>query len=99
MVESGHALGTLCVIDHEPRQLTGHQQEAFGILSKAVVAQLELRRYREDMDAAEKLLSMCAWCRSIRTPDGDWQPLHEYISDSVPVSHGMCPDCMKASIE
>ncbi|HEY0191503.1 MAG TPA: ATP-binding protein [Kofleriaceae bacterium] len=40
----GHALGSLCVIDHEPRVLTATQQEAMALLARQVVLSLELRR-------------------------------------------------------
>jgi two-component system cell cycle sensor histidine kinase/response regulator CckA len=40
----GHALGALCVMDQVPRTLTGDQLTALSALSRAVVAQLELRR-------------------------------------------------------
>src|SRR6478672_527927 len=36
----GHALGTLCVIDHKPRELTADQASALRALSHQVVAQL-----------------------------------------------------------
>src|SRR5262249_19594315 len=39
----GHALGTLCVIDHKARELTAEQARALRALSHQVVAQLRLR--------------------------------------------------------
>jgi anti-sigma regulatory factor (Ser/Thr protein kinase) len=41
---SGHALGTLCIVDCVPRELTDEQQNALRALSGQVQAQLELRR-------------------------------------------------------
>ena len=40
----GHALGTICVIDREPRRLRQDQLEALEALQRQVVAQLELRK-------------------------------------------------------
>jgi len=42
--EDGYALGTLCVIDQTPRQITQDQKEALQALSRLVLAQLEFRR-------------------------------------------------------
>ncbi len=39
----GYNIGTLCVIDHEPRVLSSEQQNAIRILAKQVVNHLELR--------------------------------------------------------
>jgi PAS domain S-box-containing protein len=40
----GHALGTLCVLDHKPRELTAEQVRALRALSHQVVAQFHLRK-------------------------------------------------------
>ena len=40
----GHALGTLCVVDRVPRQLSGEQMEALRSLAGQAMGQLELRR-------------------------------------------------------
>jgi len=40
----GFALGTLCVIDRQPRTLDGQQRKSLIALSKQVVSQFELRR-------------------------------------------------------
>jgi PAS domain S-box-containing protein len=42
----GHALGALCVIDHQPRELTAEQCQALRTLSHVVVSQL---RFRSDL--------------------------------------------------
>jgi EAL domain-containing protein (putative c-di-GMP-specific phosphodiesterase class I) len=44
MTSDGDALGTLCVIDYVPREITTEQRSALQILSRHVMAQLELRR-------------------------------------------------------
>ncbi|HTR88267.1 MAG TPA: GAF domain-containing protein [Reyranella sp.] len=94
-VEDGSALGTLCVIDHEPKRLSGRQQEALETLRHAVVTQLELRRALDDFKSVQKMLRMCAWCRNVQNPDGTWRPLHEYVQKIESVTHGMCPTCAK----
>lgn len=39
----GHLLGTMCVIDRKPRTLTAEQKKALEILSRLVIANMELR--------------------------------------------------------
>ena len=48
----GHILGTICVIDRVPRQLSSEQIEALQGLARLVVAQLELRRSVSDLSLA-----------------------------------------------
>jgi anti-sigma regulatory factor (Ser/Thr protein kinase) len=51
---SGHALGTLCVLDRVPRTLTVEQIDALQALRRQVEAQLELRANLVELDQALK---------------------------------------------
>ena len=44
LTTNGQALGTLCVLDRVPRELSPEQLDALRALSRQVMAQLELRR-------------------------------------------------------
>ena len=44
VTSDGYAVGTLCVLDRVPRELSSEQVDALRVLSRQVVAQLELRR-------------------------------------------------------
>lgn len=48
----GHALGTLCILDKEARQLTPMQAKALRVLARLVVSQLELRRHSKELAKA-----------------------------------------------
>jgi anti-sigma regulatory factor (Ser/Thr protein kinase) len=48
----GHALGTICVIDRVPRDLSEDQNRALDALRRQVEAQLELRRNLIELQAA-----------------------------------------------
>ena len=54
----GHLLGTLCVIDRQPRALTENQKTALQILGRQVIANMELsislQELRDGLEAREK---------------------------------------------
>jgi class 3 adenylate cyclase len=50
ITHEGYALGTLCVVDFAPRELSFEQQEAVRQLSHHAVTQLELRRKLRERD-------------------------------------------------
>ncbi|HPR05723.1 MAG TPA: PAS domain S-box protein [Denitromonas sp.] len=41
---AGHVLGTLCVIDHQPRKLNAVQRQTLGVLSRSVMTHMALQR-------------------------------------------------------
>ncbi len=53
----GYALGTLCVIDHQPRTLRNHQLESIRILAHQVVQLLELRKKNAQLEASKNAYS------------------------------------------
>ncbi len=52
----GEALGTLCVIDRQPRQLRPEQLRALNVLSRHVMTQLQLRRQLREQLRVEAAL-------------------------------------------
>jgi signal transduction histidine kinase len=46
----GHGIGTLCIIDRVPRELTPEQKEALAVLSRQVLVRLEFRRITLALD-------------------------------------------------
>lgn len=64
----------------------------------------ELRRSNEELQRALKevkvlrgLIPICASCKNIRTDDGLWTRIEEYLSEHAEVqfSHGLCQPCIK----
>jgi len=52
----GRVLGTLCVLDHEPRRLTEAQATALAALARQVMTHLQMRRFALEKDRAESAL-------------------------------------------
>ena len=69
--ERGHGLGTICVLDRIPHNMTAKQQVALEALSRQVMAQLELRRQLAEVKRMAGLLPYCTHCGKLRTDLGD----------------------------
>ena len=48
-----------------------------------------------NVKALKGLLSICAYCKSIRNDDGYWNSIEDYIEEisEARFSHGICPSC------
>ena len=104
----GLAMGTLCVIDCQPRGLSDVQRDALERLARQASQLLEQRRLRLEMEAMIKDLKLlsgfipiCAYCRKIRGKDNAWVDLEVYLRDSsnAVATHGMCNVCFKEMTE
>ena len=100
----GHPLGTLCVIDHQPRELSDHQIKTLKSLARQVVTQLELQRVSAQLaNALEKirlmegLIPICSYCKGIRNDGGYWSTVEKFIDQfsDVEFTHGVCDRCMQ----
>lgn len=54
-----------------------------------------LRSGEERIETLEALLPLCAWCKRVRTDEGVWKPVEQYLRDkgAPEATHGICPDC------
>lgn len=104
MTPEGHALGSLCVIDRRPRELSEVQITALEALARQVVAQLELRRVSASLAAAldkiklmEGLIPICSYCKGIRDDQGYWSSVEKFIKQHADVefTHGICNTCLQ----
>ena len=100
----GLALGTLCVVDHQPRRLSIAQHKALQALSRQVMALLESRRVSahlanalEQVKTLRELLPICAWCKRIRDDEGYWNQVEAYFHKhtGTDFTHGICPQCLE----
>ena len=98
-----HALGTLCVLGREPKQLSESQTQALERLSRQIVLLMELhrssRRMADILSRVEKmaeLVPMCCHCHSVRKDTDEWQRIERYLQDlnGTRFTHGVCPACL-----
>ncbi len=100
----GLVLGTLCVNDCQPRQLSAEQLKTMQALSRQVMALLELRRVSarlaealDQVKTLQGLLPICAWCKRIRDDEGYWDQIEAYFHKhtGADFTHGICSQCLE----
>lgn len=98
-------IGTLCVIDYQPRELTEVQKKTLEALARQVVVQLELQRVSaqlakalDTIDLMEGLIPICSYCKGIRDDRGYWSSVEKFIEQhsDVEFTHGVCNRCMRS---
>jgi phosphoserine phosphatase RsbU/P len=57
----------------------------------------ELERALREVKVLHGLIPICAKCKRVRTDNGDWQYLEEYIQthSEAEFSHGICQVCIR----
>ncbi len=102
-------LGTLCVLDYQPRTLTDEQGRALQLLARQVMMTLELRlaarqlalrnqeleTARKQIKILEGILPICAKCKKIRDEADQWSSVETYMAKHAEVNftHSLCPVC------
>ena len=85
IAKDGYAVGSLCIYDSAPRQLTAMQQETLGVLARQVAAHIELKRRTITLHATVEELNRMA--RDLEISDSrfraflDASPMASFIKD------------------
>ena len=104
LTADGLALGSVCVLDMKPRQLSPEQKETLERLSRIVMTTLELRRTSFELAEAAAnlktltgLLPICSFCREVRNDEGYWEQVEGYVQahTEATFSQGICPKCSR----
>ena len=102
----GSVLGSLCLLDHEPRRLSADQHDTLRVLADQVMTELELRRRTADLVASQREYRLLAEHAGDivgrHAPDGAVRYLspaaatifgHDYaLADVPPLSSLLHPD-------
>ena len=95
----GFSLGTLCVIDRQPRILTAEQLGTLKMLALLIVKQLELRRVAEALrrqsmllDKSQQIAKIGGWELDLRSKELTWTPETYRV-------HGLSQDTHRPTLE
>ena len=84
-------------------ELAGVARTFNEMVEARTAAMKQRERQLADAEAEVKvlrgILPICAQCKRIHTEEGSWQQIESYVRDHshAEFSHGLCPDCAKAT--
>lgn len=75
----------------ERKQMEAERQQLITELQKALA----------NVEILSGLLPICAWCKKIRSDEGYWQAVEQYLSERsrARFTHSICPECLKKQLE
>jgi two-component system, cell cycle sensor histidine kinase and response regulator CckA len=86
----GHALGTLCVMDRRPRDLTASQRAALRTLSRAVITLFALNHRDRQLADLQKMAQVGSWRMDMLTGQVWWSDetyrVYGYRPGEVPIN-------------
>ncbi|MEH2203257.1 MAG: ATP-binding protein [Nostoc sp.] len=96
LAPGGEAIGTLCIVDRVPHQISVQQVEALQTLSRVVVRQLEKRRdlvelasikreYKQLQEALQQSESTLGTCKQVERQIHEQAVLLDIVSDAIVV--------------
>ncbi len=84
--DDGFNVGTLCVIDHEPRVLSAEQLETLRGLARQAAAQIDLRRVNNRLKRINQALTLRA-----REVESAWAQLDDLLDNSSDLIQSLDP--------
>ena len=74
--DNGFALGTLCMIDNQPKALTDFQKKSLRILAKEIVIEIQDRKKRKERDVYKKFFENSLDLLCVANTDGFFKKLN-----------------------
>ena len=104
LTSDGQAIGSVCIVDTQPRNLLPTQGEALMAIARTSMRLLEqastaakLAKALSEVAKIKGLVPICCSCKNIHCDEGYWSRVEEYFNEhtGVEFSHSVCPECMK----
>ncbi len=89
----------MAILDDHRRRTEAREAALRAAVSRLLADEVRAGRWPlTSLAPAGGMVCSCAWCGRLRAPDGTWHPLpatlSRFPSDVVPVTHGVCQDCV-----